>query len=58
MPLIRKGNIMNMKELTKKAREVAQPFCVTKGQKFHLKDVNPGDTNGQGIGGVWFLVTP
>ena len=44
MPLIRKGNIMNMKELTKKAREVAQPFCVTKGQKFHLKDVNPGDT--------------
>ena len=24
----------------------------------YSKDVNPGDTNGQGIGGVWFLVTP
>ena len=35
---------MNIKELTKKAREIAQPFCVTKGQKFRLKDVDPGDT--------------
>jgi len=35
---------MNMKKLTKKAREIAQPFCVTKGQKFRLKDVDPGDT--------------
>jgi predicted lipoprotein with Yx(FWY)xxD motif len=25
---------------------------------FYYKDMNPGDTNGQGIGGVWFLVTP
>ncbi len=24
----------------------------------YYKDINPGDTNGQGIGGVWFLVTP
>jgi len=24
----------------------------------YYKDVNPGDTNGQGIAGVWFLVTP
>jgi len=24
----------------------------------YSKDVNPGDTNGQGIDGVWFLVTP
>jgi predicted lipoprotein with Yx(FWY)xxD motif len=25
---------------------------------YYYKDVNPGDTNGQGIDGVWFLVTP
>jgi predicted lipoprotein with Yx(FWY)xxD motif len=25
---------------------------------YYYKDVNPGDTNGQGVGGVWFLVTP
>jgi predicted lipoprotein with Yx(FWY)xxD motif len=24
----------------------------------YIKDINPGDTNGQGVGGVWFLVTP
>ena len=24
----------------------------------YSKDVNPGDTNGQGVDGVWFLVTP
>jgi predicted lipoprotein with Yx(FWY)xxD motif len=24
----------------------------------YYKDINPGDTNGQGIAGVWFLVTP
>lgn len=25
---------------------------------YYYKDINPGDTNGQGIGGAWFLVTP
>jgi predicted lipoprotein with Yx(FWY)xxD motif len=25
---------------------------------YYYKDVNPGDTLGQGVGGVWFLVTP
>jgi predicted lipoprotein with Yx(FWY)xxD motif len=24
----------------------------------YYKDINPGDTSGQGIAGVWFLVTP
>ncbi|GAA3233091.1 hypothetical protein [Actinocorallia longicatena] len=24
----------------------------------YAKDVNPGDTNGQGVGGVWFATTP
>jgi predicted lipoprotein with Yx(FWY)xxD motif len=25
---------------------------------YYYNDINPGDTNGQGVGGVWFLVTP
>ena len=25
---------------------------------YYYKDINPGDTNGQGLGGTWFLVTP
>jgi predicted lipoprotein with Yx(FWY)xxD motif len=25
---------------------------------YYFKDINPGDTNGQGMDGVWFLVTP
>jgi len=33
-----------MKELTKKAREIAEPFRVSKGADFRLKDVDPGDT--------------
>ncbi len=24
----------------------------------YSRDINPGDTSGQGIGGIWFLVTP
>ena len=24
----------------------------------YVKDVNPGDTNGQGVGGVWYVATP
>jgi PPK2 family polyphosphate:nucleotide phosphotransferase len=35
---------MNMKELTNRARELAQPFRVTKGQTFRLAHVDPGDT--------------
>ena len=35
---------MNMKELTKKARKIAEPFRVSKGDDFRLKDVDPGDT--------------
>ena len=33
-----------MKELTKKARKIAEPFRVSKGDDFRLKDVDPGDT--------------
>jgi len=35
---------MKMKEIIKKARQVAEPFRVTKGKNFRLKDVDPNDT--------------
>jgi PPK2 family polyphosphate:nucleotide phosphotransferase len=38
---------MKTKELVKRAREIATPFCITKGKNFRLKDMDPGDT-------LWF----
>jgi PPK2 family polyphosphate:nucleotide phosphotransferase len=35
---------MKTKKLIKRARDVSQPFCVTKGKEFRLKDVDPNDT--------------
>ena len=35
---------MKIKELVKKAREFADPYRVTNGGKFRLKDYDPGDT--------------
>ena len=35
---------MKTKELIKKAGKIAEPFRVTKGGKFRLKDCDPGDT--------------
>ncbi len=35
---------MHMKEIIKKARAIAQPYCVTNGKGFHLQDIDPGDT--------------
>ncbi len=35
---------MKLETLVKKAQEFSQPFRVTKGNKFRLKDVDPGDT--------------
>jgi PPK2 family polyphosphate:nucleotide phosphotransferase len=35
---------MNTDELTDRARHFCQPYRVTKGKKFRLKDVDPGDT--------------
>jgi PPK2 family polyphosphate:nucleotide phosphotransferase len=35
---------MNPKQLVKHARKFAQPFRVTHGKKFRLRDVDPGDT--------------
>src|SRR5438270_12411235 len=35
---------MKTKEIIKRARELARPFCISKGKNFRLKDVDPDDT--------------
>ena len=35
---------MNLKQIVKAAHDLADPYCVTNGRKFRLKDVDPGDT--------------
>lgn len=35
---------MNLKKVLKVARRLSEPFKVTKGDKFRLKDIDPGDT--------------
>jgi polyphosphate kinase 2 (PPK2 family) len=35
---------MKTKEIIKAARELAEPFCISKGKNFRLKDVDPDDT--------------
>src|SRR5215467_10793665 len=37
---------MKLKKVIKKARKFAKTFCVTNGDKFKLKDYDPGDTLG------------
>jgi PPK2 family polyphosphate:nucleotide phosphotransferase len=37
---------MKTKELIKRARKVAEEFCITNGKKFRLKRVDPGETLG------------
>jgi PPK2 family polyphosphate:nucleotide phosphotransferase len=37
---------VDTKELVKRARKLAQPFCVKDGDGFRLKDVDPGETLG------------
>ena len=37
---------MKLKKLIKNAREISEPYRVTKGEKFRLKDVDPADTGG------------
>ena len=34
----------NLSEIIKRARQFAKPFCVTDGQGFRLRDIDPGDT--------------
>ena len=35
---------MKTKEIIKRARELAEPFRISKGKNFRLKDVDPNDT--------------
>ena len=35
---------MKIKEMVKRARRVVEPFRITKGKDFRLKDIDPGDT--------------
>jgi PPK2 family polyphosphate:nucleotide phosphotransferase len=35
---------MTIHKLIEKAREISRPYRITNGNKFHLQDVNPGDT--------------
>jgi len=37
---------MKHDKLIKQAARLAEPFCVTKGEKFRLKDWDPADTTG------------
>jgi PPK2 family polyphosphate:nucleotide phosphotransferase len=37
---------MKPKEILRKTRELTTPFCITNGARFHLKDIDPGDTLG------------
>jgi PPK2 family polyphosphate:nucleotide phosphotransferase len=37
---------MKLKKLIKNAREISEPYRVTKGEKFRLKDADPADTGG------------
>src|SRR5216684_1592133 len=37
---------MKNRKLIKEAARLAAPYCVTNGEKFRLKDLDPGDTNG------------
>ena len=37
---------MKPKKLVKHAGRLCGPYCITEGHKFHMKDFDPGDTNG------------
>jgi PPK2 family polyphosphate:nucleotide phosphotransferase len=37
---------MKLKEIVKRSKSIAEPYCVTDGKNFRLKDVNPADTQG------------
>ncbi len=35
---------MKLSKLIKKSRELASPYCITNGDGFRLKDIDPDDT--------------
>jgi len=37
---------MKLKEIVKRSKSIAEPYCVTDGKNFRLKDVDPSDTQG------------
>ena len=37
---------MKLKEIIKRSKPIAEPYCVTDGKNFRLKDVDPADTQG------------
>ena len=37
---------MKLSKLIKKSRELASPYCITNGDGFRLKDIDPDDTGG------------
>src|SRR5258708_30530325 len=37
---------MKPRKLIKEAQRIASPYCITNGEKFRLKDFDPGDTEG------------
>ena len=37
---------MKPRKLIKEAQRIASPYCITNGEKFRLKDFDPGDTDG------------
>jgi len=39
---------MKLKEIIKRAHKFSKPFRVTDGDKFRLKDIDPGETLGYG----------
>ena len=37
---------MKHRKLCKEASRIIEPYCITKGEKFRLKDHDPADTSG------------
>ncbi len=39
---------MKLDDIVKRARKFSRPYRITEGEKFRLKDIDPGDTAGLG----------
>ena len=37
---------MNLKQLARRARDLSQRYCIRKGKKFRLRDIDPADSSG------------
>jgi PPK2 family polyphosphate:nucleotide phosphotransferase len=45
-PFIQESNAVKLDEIIATCRQIAQPYCITEGDKFRLKDIDPEDTAG------------